>query len=204
MKPNTPDSVVLIPARMESARLPGKPLKDICGIPMIVHVAKRSQLCKSVGQVIVCTDSFEITKTCEKYDISVCLTKSSHQNGTERIAEAASDLGLHDQTIVIDVQGDEAFVQPRYIEPVIEFLGCSKYGCVVPFQIMEDRNNVNRVKLVTAGDRVIYMSRLDVPYCFGQFNEPLKKHLSVIGLKPALDVFASTSATPIELAERID
>ena len=82
-------TVVLIPARMESTRLPDKPLKKIAGLPMIVHVAKRSQLASGVDRVVVCTDSPEILMVCEKFGVDVCMTKSTHRNGTERIAEAA-------------------------------------------------------------------------------------------------------------------
>ena len=81
--------IVLIPARMESSRLPGKALKEIGGIPMVVHVAIRSSQCPTTDRTIVCTDSADIIFECEKYGIEACNTRGNHRNGTERIAEAA-------------------------------------------------------------------------------------------------------------------
>ena len=159
---------------MNSSRLPGKALKKISGYEMIVHVAKRCELLKSLDRVVVCTDSIQILEVCEKYSIDVCLTSSTHVNGTERIAQAAEIMGLSQTDIIVDVQGDEAFVKPEYIKQVIEFLGGTNYECVIPHQLSDDFNNVNRVKMVANGDRVIYLSRSDVPYCFGVDKVPLR------------------------------
>lgn len=197
--------VALIPARMESSRLPGKPLLDICGLPMVVHVARRAMLSPRIHQVVVCTDSIEILLACEKHGIDVCLTRASHVNGTERIAEASEALGLSETDIIIDVQGDEPFVQPDYIEQVADFVAATDYRCVVPYQLMDEYDNVNRVKIVASGDRVIYFSRSDIPCHFGAVRQPLKKHLSVIGFRlAALRAFAAARPTPLEDIERIE
>lgn len=197
--------VVLIPARMNSSRLPGKALKKISGVEMIVHVAKRCALLESLDRVVVCTDSIQILEVCETYNIEVCLTSSSHENGTERIAEAANIMGLSQDDIIVDVQGDEAFVRPEYIEQVVKFLKVTDYECVIPHQYSDDFNNVNRVKLVAHDDRVIYLSRSDVPCCFGVEKAPLKKHLSIIGFRFAgLLKFVKSNSTPIENIERIE
>lgn len=197
--------VALIPARMESSRLPRKPLLDICGLPMVVHVARRALLSSRIAQVVVCTDSVEILLACEQHGIDVCLTRASHVNGTERIAEASETLGLDEGDIIIDVQGDEPFVQPEYIEQVSDFMVNNAYGCVVPYQLMDEYDNVNRVKIVASGDRVIYFSRSDIPCYFGAVRQPLKKHLSVIGFRlAALRAFASARSTPLEDIERIE
>lgn len=198
-------TVVLIPARMESTRLPNKPLKKISGLPMIVHVAKRSQLTQGVDQVVVCTDSPEILMVCEQYGVDVCMTKSSHRNGTERIAEAADILGLDDNDIIIDVQGDEAFVLPDYIRQVADFTRSTDYECVVPHQMIDEYGNLNRVKMVAHGDRVIYFSRSDIPCYFGDIRQPMKKHLSIIGFRlSGLKKFVSSEPTPLENTERIE
>ena len=159
--------VALIPARMDSSRLPGKALKKISGYEMIVHVAKRCALLESLDRVVVCTDSIQILEVCERYNIEVCLTSSYHVNGTERIAQAAEIMNLSQSDLIVDVQGDEAFVKPEYIQQVVEFLSGTNYECVIPHQLSDDFNNVNRVKMVANGDRVIYLSRSDVPYFFG-------------------------------------
>ena len=197
--------VVLIPARMESSRLPGKPLRKISGVPMIVHVAKRSMLTANVDKVVVCTDSIEILFACAEYGIEVCMTKASHQNGTERIAEAAEVLNLSDEDVIIDVQGDEPFVKPEYIQQVAEFVSKTNYGCVVPHQMIDEYGNLNRVKMVSHEDRVIYFSRSDVPCYFGQVQQPMKKHLSIIGFRlAALRRFVASPPTPLENIERIE
>ncbi|MDA7579136.1 3-deoxy-manno-octulosonate cytidylyltransferase [Alphaproteobacteria bacterium] len=198
-------TVALIPARWDSSRLPGKALKKICGVEMIVHVAKRCALLESLDRVVVCTDSMQILEVCEIYNIEVCLTSSSHKNGTERIAEAANIMKLSQEDIIVDVQGDEVFVRPEYIEQVVKFMKDTDYECVIPHQYIDDFNNVNRVKLVAHDDRVIYLSRSDIPCFFGAEKAPLKKHLSIIGFRlSALLTFIESNATPIENIERIE
>lgn len=198
-------TVVLIPARMESTRLPDKPLKKIAGLPMIVHVAKRSQLATGVDRVVVCTDSPEILMVCEKFGVDVCMTKSTHRNGTERIAEAADVMGLQDDDIIIDVQGDEAFVLPEYIQEVADFTRNTDYECVVPHQMIDEYGNLNRVKMVSHGDRVIYFSRSDIPCYFGDIRQPMKKHLSIIGFRlSGLKKFVASEPTPLENIERVE
>ena len=197
--------VVLIPARMDSSRLPGKALKLISGVEMIVHVAKRCSLLEGLDRVVVCTDSIQILEVCQKYNIEVCLTSSVHDNGTERIAQAASIMKLSDEDIIIDVQGDEPFVKPEYIEQVARFLEETSYECVIPYQNTDEYNNFNRVKLVSCGERVIYLSRSDVPFYFGVIKAPLKKHLSIIGFRlSGLKKFVASAPTPLENIERIE
>lgn len=197
--------IVLIPARMESSRLPGKALKEIGGIPMVVHVAIRSSQCPTTDRTIVCTDSADIIFECEKYGIEACNTKGNHLNGTERIAEAAILLNLPDDQIVIDVQGDEPFVSPKYISKVANFISQSKYDCVVPYQDFEEPDNTNRVKIVSSSDRIIYFSRSDVPNYFGQISQPMKKHLSIIGFRvAALKKYISGVPTELEKLEKIE
>ena len=198
-------TVVLIPARMDSSRLPGKALRKISGIEMIVHVAKRCALLETLDRVVVCTDSIQILEVCEKYHIEVCLTSSSHQNGTERISEAADVLQLSQHDTIVDVQGDEAFVRPEYIEEVAKFMRDTDYECVIPHQYSDDFNNVNRVKMVAHGSKVLYLSRSDIPCHFGVEKSPLKKHLSIIGFRlSALRKFAKCEPTPLENIERIE
>ena len=197
--------IVLIPARMESSRLDGKPMKKIAGIPMIIHVAIRSSQCSIADRTIVCTDSADIIYECEKYGIEACNTRHDHRNGTERIAEAAMLLGLPDDQIVVDVQGDEPFVNPIYISKVANYVAKSKYVCVVPYQDFEEPNNTNRVKIVNSSDKVIYFSRADVPNYFGKTNQSMKKHLSIVGFRVnALKKYQSISSTELENIEKIE
>ncbi len=197
--------IVLIPARMESSRLDGKPMKKIAGIPMIIHVAVRSSQCPIVKRTIVCTDSAAIIYECEKYGIEVCNTRNNHLNGTDRIAEAAMLLNLPNNEIIVDVQGDEPFVSIDYISEVANKVTHSHYGCIVPYQEFEESNNPNRVKIVSSSDRIIYFSRSDVPNYFGQVSYPMKKHLSIIGFRSdVLKKYYSLFPTELEKIERIE
>ena len=197
--------IVLIPVRMESSRLAGKPMRKIAGIPMIIHVAIRSSQCPIAERTIVCTDSADIIFECEKYGIEVCNTRNNHLNGTDRIAEAAILLKLSDNQIIVDVQGDEPFVNINYISEVASNVAHSQYGCVVPYQDFEESNNPNRVKIVSSFDKIIYFSRSDVPNYFGQVNRPMKKHLSIIGFRlSGLKKFVASAPTPLENIERIE
>ena len=197
--------LILIPARMESSRLPGKPLLDILGLPMVIHVAKRAELAFGNEQVIVCTDSSEIIFVCDNYNVQTIHTKYQHKNGTERIAEAAEIIGAPDDQIVVDVQGDEPFVHPNYIQKVAEFTRSNSFDCVVPHQIFEEYENENRVKLVSSGNNVVYLTRADAPYNFSQPAQPLKKHLSVIGFKNSgLKSYSGLEQGELEKLENIE
>ncbi|MBL1320458.1 MAG: 3-deoxy-manno-octulosonate cytidylyltransferase [Methylophaga sp.] len=194
----------LIPARMESSRLPGKPLLDFWGMPMVVHVAKRAQLANFLDDVIICTDSYKIVDVCTSYGIPCCLTSSHNRNGTERIAEAAKALNINNDDIVIDIQGDEPLIDPNSIDNVISFIKKNSYDIVVPYIKLEGEEDINRVKIIDSRGRVLYMSRKNVPYSFIKSSE-LKKHLSVIGFRvDALNTFADSDPTPLEEIEGIE
>ena len=108
---------VVIPARFASTRLPGKPLQDIAGKPMIQHVWE--QACKSTAQqVVVATDDARIVSACEGFGARALLTRAEHNSGTDRLAEVASQLGLASDAIVVNVQGDEPLIPPAIIDQV--------------------------------------------------------------------------------------
>jgi len=198
-------NIIMIPARMESSRLPGKPLLDIRGIPMIIHVAYRSRLSQLAQKVIVCTDSVEIARVCGLHGIETCLTADVHDNGTERLADACQQLDIDDSDLIVDVQGDEPLINPTWIDDVIAFHNVNKFECTVPYQDMYEKNNPNRVKLVVSGSRVINMTRADSPVNFGDAAMPLKKHLSVIAFSSAtLKKYALLEKGPLERSERVE
>jgi len=194
----------LIPVRMESSRLPDKPLLDFWGAPMVIHVAKRAKLSKILDDVIVCTDSYKIVQVCQKYNISCCLTSMFCMNGTERIAEAARIIGVTDDDILIDIQGDEPLIDPITIDNVALFLSNNDFDIVVPYIKINGGEDINRVKIVSSNNKIIYMSRKNIPYAFTKKTQ-YKKHLSVIGFKvSALDSFANSSPTKLEEIEGIE
>lgn len=196
---------ILIPVRLESSRLPRKALKKILGLPIIIHVALRAKLCKGVENVIVCTDSPEICWECEKYNIKVCITKSEHKNGTERIAEAVKTIKIKDNDLIVDLQGDEVFAKPKDIEKVFIEIQKSKFDCVVPFQDLHEADNPNRVKIIESDRKILFMTRADSPFYFGKEKQSLKKHLSIIGFKgKLLKKFNKLKVKNLEKIEKIE
>ena len=194
----------LIPARMESSRLYGKALKLINGIPMVVHVALRSQLCTALNLVAVCTDSRQIAQVCAQYGVNVILTGNRHRNGTERIAEAVDILCLSQKDVVIDIQGDEALVDPDSLHRVVSFYKSNDFDIVVPYNLINAEQNQNIVKIIEVDGRVLYMSRATVPHPFNEHVEQ-KKHLSTVAFSTfALKRFAAMEPTPLEKIESIE
>lgn len=163
-----PSTVVIIPARYGSSRLPGKPLMDICGEPMICHVYKRALAVDCVDMVAVATDDARIAGCIEEMGGTACLTDSSHASGTDRIAQAAMDMGLSNDTIVVNIQGDQPLISHEAVTGTVELLqhsgefSMSTAAC--PLRPDETRNP-NRVKVIIDHcSRAIYFSRFPIPY----------------------------------------
>ena len=111
----------IIPSRMKSTRLPEKPLKDIAGRPMVVRVAERAKA-SGAKDVVVATDHEAIVKACEEYGVKVLLTSPDHPTGTDRLAETVMKLGLPDEAIVVNVQGDEPLIPTDVVRDVAQLL----------------------------------------------------------------------------------
>jgi len=196
----------LIPARLESSRLNGKALRLLHGLPMVVHVAKRAMLAHHLDRVLICTDNEKILQASVKYGIEACITSSDCKNGTERIIHAKRLLQIPDNDIVIDIQGDEPLVSPDTINDVIkaskQMLG--DYDIILPHQLDALENKKNVVKVVSSGNRVLFLTRSDAPYPFVE-DRLLKKHLSVIGFTGAsLEKFANLEQGELEKIEGVE
>jgi len=172
-------TVAILPARLESSRLPRKALADICGLPMVVHVYKRCVLSKLLDDVYVATDNEEIKAEVECNGGKVIMTSSKHETGTDRIAEAAKNI---DADIVVNVQGDEALVNPEYIDKVVKALHDNheiNVGILVnPF---DKYNSSSDIKVVLNRDNdVMYFSRADIPSNARVTNLPLLKAYHIV------------------------
>ena len=142
--------LALIPARLNSSRLPNKPLLKIDNIPLVIHVMKRVMLCKSIHKVIVCADNVKIKNIVEKYGGECVLTSKLHKNGTERINEVASKLKKY--KLIIDVQCDEIFIKPNQLSQLIKFHQKNKiFDIVIPTQIIpqHEADDINTVKIIS-------------------------------------------------------
>ena len=112
---------VIIPARYASTRLPGKPLADIAGKPMIQHVWEKAQL-SGANRVIVATDNQEVSEAVKKFGGEVCMTSERHNSGTERLAEVVEKLSIAKDEIIVNIQGDEPLIPPIIVQQVAQNL----------------------------------------------------------------------------------
>ena len=161
------DFAVVIPARYESTRLPGKPLVDIRGKPMIQHVHERA-LDSAAPEVVIATDDERIAQVAESFGATVCMTSDQHQSGTERIAEVADIMDWPDERIVVNLQGDEPTMPGVLINQCAALLDDATADIATlasPFLGQADFENPNCVKVVrNAAGHAIYFSRATIPY----------------------------------------
>ena len=161
------DFVVVVPARYASTRLPGKPLIDLNGRPMLAHVHQRG--CESAAsEVVIATDDERIADAAEAFGASVCMTRDSHSSGTERIAEVADLLDWGDETVVVNLQGDEPAMPAALIDQCAGLLADSSGDMSTlasPIASAEDFENPNVVKVVCDAEGfALYFSRSRIPY----------------------------------------
>lgn len=160
--------IVIIPARAASTRLPGKALLDLEGLPMVVRTARQAALSRA-DRVIVATDHSEIATCLSRHGIESLMTSATHPTGTDRLAEAASLLGLKDDAMVVNVQGDEPLIDPALINAVAATLQqhpqAAMATCAAPIQDADSLFNPNIVKLVCDRQgRAMYFSRAPIPW----------------------------------------
>tara|TARA_X000000368_G_C22809220_1_gene613899 strand:- start:33 stop:785 length:753 start_codon:yes stop_codon:yes gene_type:complete len=192
--------VGIIPSRMESTRLPNKPLKDICGLPMIIHVLKRCELSKVLGEVYIATDSIEIKNVVENFGGNVILTKKNHQTGTDRVAEASKSVKAE---IIVNIQGDEALLNPRHIDKVTNILiNNLNYDVAILVNSFKKEKSISDIKVVTNKyDEVLYFSRLDIPFRKKTDKEMLKAYHIVPFRKSFLNTFTNLPKGNLEIEE---
>ena len=165
--------LALIPARLSSTRLPGKPLADIGGLPMVVRVARRA-MASGAQRSIVCTDSPEVAAACQRHEVESVLTSANHPTGTDRLAEACRLLAVDPDTIVVNVQGDEPLIPPGVIAEVAQQLAANP-DCAIATasHAIDDAAEFfdpNVVKVVTdARQRALYFSRSPLPWARDAF-----------------------------------
>ncbi|TNH42310.1 3-deoxy-manno-octulosonate cytidylyltransferase [Photorhabdus luminescens] len=158
---------VIIPARFASTRLPGKPLADIHGKPMVVHVMERAKR-SGAGRVIVATDNHDVVDAVVAAGGEACLTDENHHSGTERLAEVINKYQFSDDEIIVNVQGDEPLIPEEIIKQVAENLaGCKAGMATLAVQIhdAEEAFNPNAVKVVMDKQGyALYFSRATIPW----------------------------------------
>lgn len=207
--------VAIIPARFASTRLPGKPLIDIHGKPMVVHVMERA-LESGADRVIVATDNQQVADAVSAAGGEVCMTRADHQSGTERLAEVIDRYQFADETIIVNVQGDEPMIPPVIVRQVAENLAKSEAGMAtlaVPITTAEEAFNPNAVKVVRdAQGYALYFSRAAIPWDRERFaisrdtiGETFLRHIGIYGYRAGfIRRYVSWEPSPLEHIELLE
>ena len=200
-------AVGLIPTRFNSRRLPGKSLKMIGNLPMIIHTYRRSKIAKSLSEVFICCDTKEVFQIAKRYNAKAILTKKNHKQGGDRIFEAYKKLKMkYDQ--IIDIQGDEPLIDPINIDLVVKFHRKNKnYDIILPNLPTKFTKDPHIVRVIfNKNKEVIYLTRSASPHHFVGKTDKIYKHLSVISFKPsALRDFANfTQKSKLENLEDVE
>ncbi|MEO8848463.1 MAG: 3-deoxy-manno-octulosonate cytidylyltransferase [Casimicrobiaceae bacterium] len=209
---------VLIPARYASTRLPGKPLADLGGVPMVVRVAHRAQQ-SGAARVVIATDDARVAAAAAAHGCDAVLTRADHATGTDRLAEAAALLELPGDRIVVNVQGDEPLLEPALIRQMADTLAAHPDAAIATachaLQDVAEAFNPNVVKVVRdAAGYAMYFSRATIPWARDAFAcsqralpaaMPLYRHYGLYAYRvDFLRRYPTLAPAPIEVLEALE
>ena len=201
--------MIIIPARIGSTRFPNKVLADIGGVPMVVRTA---MTVSDVDDVIIATDTQEVVNIAAEHDIKAILTSNTHQSGTDRIYEAAKKAGLKEDAIIINVQGDEPFLESEVVRAVYDLTVKNRDNEKILMNSCYKRisnpeaDDPNIVKVVTDTEEIaLYFSRAKIPYPRDHHFDQYKGHLGIYGFTlRSLERFCTLSPAPLEEIEKLE
>lgn len=212
------DFTVIIPARMASSRLPDKPLADIAGLPMVVRVAQRASGSRAT-RVVVAADDARVVDACQAHGVHALLTRQDHVSGSDRLAEACQLLGLPDDALVVNVQGDEPLIPPSLIDEVARVLAdrpeASMGTAAHTIHALDEFTSPHVVKVVLDARQIaLYFSRAPIPWWRdGQTAQgtavlpspaPLR-HIGIYSYRAAfLRQFPQLTPAPLESIESLE
>jgi len=207
---------VIIPARLASTRLPNKPLADLGGKPMVVRVAERAAL-SGAARVLVATDHADIAAACAAHGVEARMTRSDHPSGTDRIAEVAAAIGLPDDAVVVNVQGDEPLIDPVLVAATAVRIadGVPMATAAHPIGEVADLFNPNVVKVVLdQAGRALYFSRATIPWhrdAFAASKESMPagyqalRHIGLYAYRnDFLQAYPGLEVSPLEQVEALE
>lgn len=206
---------VVIPARYESTRLPGKPLADIGGKPMIQWVYEQS-LQAGAEKVVVATDDARVESAVQAFGGVVCMTSSEHESGTERLAEVVKVMNIPDDHVIVNVQGDEPLIPPAIITQVASNLASSQAPMAtlaVEISHEDEVFNPNAVKVLTDKDGyAMYFSRATIPWDRDNFAnggkviaQPLMRHIGIYAYRAGfINTYINWEPTALEKIESLE
>lgn len=200
---------VVIPARYAATRLPGKPLLDIAGKPMIQHTYERAQA-SDAESVTIATDDERIREAAEGFGATVCMTSADHRSGTDRIQEVASQLQLTDDHILVNVQADEPLLPPQVINQV----ACNleqhpEVGIATLCELISSQQEIddpNAVKVVLNCDGIaLYFSRATIPWQASASAQNCFRHVGIYAYRVAvLNQFVQWPVAELEISEKLE
>ncbi|KYJ87465.1 3-deoxy-manno-octulosonate cytidylyltransferase [Sulfurovum riftiae] len=201
--------MIIIPARIGSSRFPNKVLADIGGIPMVVRTAMAVQ---DIDSVVIATDTQEVIDIAKTHGIEAVMTSNTHKSGTDRIYEAAQKLGLSDDEIVINVQGDEPFIENEVVQAIYDLTKKNAQNDEIMmnscYKVITnpEADDPNIVKVVTDTDDIaLYFSRAKVPYPRDHHFDSYKGHLGIYGFTVrSLQKFCALTPAPLEDIEKLE
>ncbi len=202
----------IIPARYASTRLPGKPLADICGKPMIWHVATRAMRCTALKGVWVATDDERVAEAARALDLPCVMTAADHPSGTDRVREAVVRLELPPDAVIVNIQGDEPLLEPAMLDELLVPFTDSAVLCATlatPLDPVNERELIaspNQVKVVTnlAGD-ALYFSRSPVPYPRDGGTPRYLGHVGIYAFRrQVLERMSDLPPSRLELLEKLE
>ncbi len=201
--------MIIIPARIGSSRFPNKVLADIGGIPMVVRTAMAVE---DIDSVVIATDTQEVIDIAKIHGIEAVMTSDAHKSGTDRIYEAAQKLGLEDNEIIINVQGDEPFIEHEVVQAIYDLTKKNAHNDEIMMNSCykmitnPEADDPNIVKVVTDTDDIaLYFSRAKVPYPRDHHFDSYKGHLGIYGFTVrSLQRFCALTPAPLEDIEKLE
>lgn len=194
-------AVGIIPVRLESTRLPEKAIADICGLPMFVHTCKRAKLAETLDEVFLATDNELIAEIANQHNIKAIMTSTSHNNSTERIAEACENI---DCDVIVNIQGDEPLLYPDHVDKIVASMFTdSKVQVSIGITRFSKQNSTSDIKVVLDlnGD-ILFFSRNDIPCHYkGNTAEYWKLVFIVPHRKKWIQKYLEWEPTPLETYE---
>ena len=205
-----PPCYAIIPARYQSHRFPGKPLVDILGKPMFYWVYERALSCQLLQKVCLATDDQRIFDAAKKLDVPVVMTDPNHPSGSDRIMEAADILKFEDESVVVNIQGDEPAIDPEMLRKLVEPFDKKDIHVTTLARIIDadQAENPDRVKVVRSQQGfALYFSRSKIPH-IRDTEQAHADYLLHIGLYAyrlsALKTFTSMPPSPLEQIEKLE
>jgi len=201
--------MIIIPARIGSSRFPNKVLADIGGIPMVIRTA---MTVSDIDKVVIATDSQDVVDIAKAHQIDAVLTSTAHQSGTDRIYEAVQILALNENEIIINVQGDEPFIETEVVQAIYDLTKKNRDNDKIMmnscYKVISnpEADDPNIVKVVTDTDDIaLYFSRAKIPYPRDHHFDAYKGHLGIYGFTvKSLEKFCKLSPAPLENIEKLE